>query len=337
MSNYEKVVGIDVSKLTLSICVYDGEYYKNYETANTTKSFTRDFLKKEKDLDFSKVLFIMENTGVYHLKLAVCLSKELGCAVSVANSLVIKKYAEMHLIRAKTDNLDAKVIAEYGYSYGENWLFTPKGEDYYKIDTKLKAIEDFHKQINMLENQVEGLSHLPVKDKGTIDIYVKLIKNFKDKIKHLEKELENLLSQFYSTEYNLLSSIPGVGLKLSSIILGKLKCFSDFESAKEVSSFIGICPNPYKSGTSINCRGRISKKGNCYIRTMVYLCALSACKYNKSCADLYERLVSKGKAKKLALIAVANKLIRQAFGVLKSGKPYDPDHANNLTLVAKNA
>ncbi len=337
MSNYEKVVGIDVSKETLSISLYDGKSHTSYETRNTITSFFDDFVKKEKELDFSKVLFMMENTGVYHLKLATYLSEKYGYRVSVANPLVIKRYSQMNLKRAKTDKADARLIAEYGYINGDDWLFSPRDKDYYEIDMKLKAVEDFHKQINMLSNQIEAIEHLPFKDKSILKSYKKLIENFRKEIKKIEKELDVLLRDKYGEEYKLLSSIPGVGLKLTGVILGKLKGFESFDTSKEVTSFVGTCPSVYQSGTSVKGRGKISKKGNGYMRTILYLCSLSACKYNKSCAELYNRLVAKGKPKKVALIAVANKLIRQAFGVLKSGKPYDPDHANNLTLVAKNA
>ncbi|WP_244403734.1 IS110 family transposase [Flexistipes sinusarabici] len=337
MKSYEKVVGIDVSKETLSISLYDGKSHISYETRNTVKSFFNDFVKKEKGIDFSKVLFMLENTGVYHLRLATHLSKECGYIVSVANPLVIKRYSQMNLKRVKTDKADARLIAEYGYINGDDWLFSPRDIDYYKIDMKLKAVEDFHKQINMLSNQIEAIEYLPFKDNSTLNAYKKLIENFKKEIKKIEKELDILLREKYVEEYKLLSSIPGVGLKLTGVILGKLNGFANFDRGKDVTSFVGICPSIYQSGTSVNGRGKISKKGNGYMRTILYLCSLSACKYNKSCAELYERLVAKGKPKKVALIAVANKLIRQAFGVLKSGKPYDPDHANNLTLVAKNA
>ena len=94
---------------------------------------------------------------------------------------------------------------------------------------------------------------------------------------------------------------------------------------------------PYESGTSVKGRGKISKRGSSYARKILFMCSFSACKHNKQCADLYSRMVAAGKAKKVALIAVANKLIRQAFGILKSGKPYNANYLENLTLVEKNA
>jgi transposase len=71
--------------------------------------------------------------------------------------------------------------------------------------------------------------------------------------------------------------------------------------------------------------------GNQKLRNLLFLCAFSACKYNKACRELYERIVTKGKSKKLALIAVINKLLKQAFAVAKSGLPYDENYVSNLS------
>ena len=78
-----------------------------------------------------------------------------------------------------------------------------------------------------------------------------------------------------------------------------------------------------KVETSVKKSGSIKKMGNPYARKILYMAALSAIRFNKYCRELYERLVSKGKAKKLALVAVAHKLLRQAYGVLKSRRSFD--------------
>ena len=92
----------------------------------------------------------------------------------------------------------------------------------------------------------------------------------------------------------------------------------DFESAKQLSSYFGIAPRLYESGTSIKCKSKICKMGMGLVRKLLYLCALSAVKCNKKCKDLYERLLEKGKSKKKGLTAVANKLLRQAFSIVKN-------------------
>ncbi|WP_367355398.1 transposase [Atribacter sp.] len=100
-------------------------------------------------------------------------------------------------------------------------------------------------------------------------------------------------------------------------------------------SFLGLAPQISQSGKDKG-KAWLSKKGNGYLRRLLYLAALSASRSNAQCRELYQRLLAKGKPKKVALIAVANKLLRQAFAVLKSGCPYDPHYLklkSNLEVV----
>jgi len=92
------------------------------------------------------------------------------------------------------------------------------------------------------------------------------------------------------------------------------------------NSYVGITPTIRESGSSVRGRSRISKVGNKKLRNLVFLAAFSAYKYNRACKALFDRLVVKGKRAKLALIAVANKLLKQAFAIAKSGLPYDENY-----------
>jgi transposase len=106
--------------------------------------------------------------------------------------------------------------------------------------------------------------------------------------------------------------------------------FQRFESAKELCSYAGLTPIIRQSGSSVNGRPRISKMGNAKLRNLLFMCSFNACKYNRACKALYDRIVAKGKSKKLALIAVCNKLLKQAFAVVKNGLPYDDQYKSTL-------
>ena len=106
--------------------------------------------------------------------------------------------------------------------------------------------------------------------------------------------------------------------------------FSRFETASQLCSYTGITPTIKHSGSSVRGRSRISKVGNKRLRNLLFLCAFSACKQNRGCREIYERLVGKGKSKKLALIAVSNKLLKQSFAIAKSGLPYDESFVSKL-------
>lgn len=109
--------------------------------------------------------------------------------------------------------------------------------------------------------------------------------------------------------------------------------FSRFDSAAALCSYCGTTPVIRKSGTSVNSRPRISKIGNQKLRNLLFLCSFTASIHNKACNQVYHRIVNKGKSKKLALIAVSNKLIKQAFAIAQSGIPYEDNYKSVLARV----
>ena len=106
--------------------------------------------------------------------------------------------------------------------------------------------------------------------------------------------------------------------------------FLGFESAKELCCYAGLTPIIIESGSSINGRSRMSKMGHTKLRNVLFMCNFNACKCHKVCKVLYNRIVAKGKHKKLALIAVCNKLLKQAFAIVKNGLPYDEQYKSTL-------
>ncbi|SFD42398.1 Transposase IS116/IS110/IS902 family protein [Algibacter pectinivorans] len=107
--------------------------------------------------------------------------------------------------------------------------------------------------------------------------------------------------------------------------------FNKFESASQLCSYVGIIPTIRESGSSVRGRARISKVGNRKLSNQLFLCIFNASKHNKACRAIYERIVNKGKSKKLALIAVVNKLLKQCFAIAKSGIPYNETYVSVLT------
>ena len=125
--------------------------------------------------------------------------------------------------------------------------------------------------------------------------------------------------------YSRLQSIPGIGKSTALFMIVLSDGFEKFESAKQFTCYIGLSPVEKTSGSSVRGKSSISKQGNSKLRNLLFMCSFNACKANPACKALYERIVAKGKSKKLALIAVANKLLKQAFAIAKSGLPFDPE------------
>ena len=146
-----------------------------------------------------------------------------------------------------------------------------------------------------------------------------------------DKLLKNVKSE-YQESLTLLKTIPGIGDKTALMLLVFTDGFNRFESSKELCSYAGITPIIRKSGSSVNGRPRISKMGNPKLRNLLFMCSFNACKYNSACKALFDRIVAKGKSKKLALIAVCNKLLKQAFSIVKNRLPYDVNHRSTLVI-----
>ena len=317
----KKSIGIDVSMNTVDVVRYDGKFTKNTQYKNTVEGFQKleDEISKG---DTSETIITMEATGIYHLQAAYYFS-EKGYTVSVVNPLIIKRYSEMKMLRAKTDSVDARTIAEYGF-HEKPWYFIQKDDGRDHIVQLLKQIDALHAMQTENRNRLHALQRIPHADIRTLEIYQEIDTMLKRKEQEAEQRIDTIAKELYADVYKSLLDIPGVGKRLAALILGFFGEFENFNNAKQVSSFIGLNPSANQSGVSVHGRGVISKKGNRYMRKIFYMAALSAKEYNKTCREQYNRLISNGKCKKVALVAVANKLARQIFAIVKNGMIYDP-------------
>lgn len=314
------VVGVDVAKGSFAVSLFDGERFRDFSLSSSPEEFLERVAPHLPE-DPGEVFFIMEATGVYHFNLALFLRKK-GYSVSVVNPFVAKKFAEMLQKRAKTDSVDARTLAQFGF-FASPPPFVPKDEKAYLLEEIQKSIEGYQKRRTEILNHLEALRHRPFHHPKLQKLYEEELQRIEKTLKDLEKEAENLAMEYAPREYELLQTIPGVGKRLAGAILGILSPLTRFESSKELSSFLGLAPQIDQSGKRKE-RARLSKRGNPLLRKLLYLASLSASRFNRQCKLLYERLVTQGKPKKVALIAVANKLLKQIFAILRSGIPYDP-------------
>ncbi len=323
-------IGIDVSKKNLDVAFFNGNYYESSVYPNDTNG-CKKLLNKIKTYDEREIIITMEATGTYHLNAAMNMHSA-GYDVSVVNPLVIRRYSQMKMLRAKTDPVDARTISEYGYEQ-KPCYFKPKPANCQKIVYYLKQIEDFLLMKSQNKNRIEAYSVCPDAPEEVMKRLLKMNDYIKSQIKEIEEELKVLVKNNNEVQFRRLMSIPGIGKRSSAAVIGYFNNFENFENAKQVASFIGINPSPYKSGTSVNGKGTISRQGNSYLRKTFYMAALSASQYNESCKVLYERLLENGKDKKLALVAVANKLIRQVFAIVKYEREYIPSYHMEKVLT----
>ncbi|SEB86913.1 Transposase [Tenacibaculum sp. MAR_2009_124] len=315
-----KYLGIDISKDFFDVCDNNLVYYQ-------FKNNLSGFRKLVKLLD-SNTICVMEATGYYHTRLAYFLL-ELGFGVSVVNPLKIKRYIQMDLSKIKTDKSDAKMIQLYGKDRRPK-LWIGQSDTQQECLQLLRMLSIYSKQSTQLKNKIHGEEVLGYPSKVVINSLNRSLKKLKKEMEVLEKALNDNVKKEYQESLTLLKSIPGIGDKTALILLVFTDGFHRFESSKELCSYTGLTPITRQSGSSIKGRPRISKMGNPKLRNLLFMCSFNACKYNQGCKALYDRIVAKGKSKKLALIAVCNKLLKQAFSIVKNGVPYNNQYKSTL-------
>ena len=190
-------------------------------------------------------------------------------------------------------------------------------------------MDSFIKKRTATKNKLHGEEVLGIPSSWVYRSLKRDRKHLDKEILGIETKLLSLVKQDQQVHLTLLTSIPGISLKTALFMIVITDGFKKFENSKQLCSYAGITPTIRESGSSV--RGRISKVGNRKMRNLLFLCSFTACKHNKGCRDVYERIVNKGKSKKLALIAVSNKLIKQSFAIAKSGLPYDEKYVSVLS------
>lgn len=320
MNKDKKIYGIDISKAVFDIYNHDSGHYQ-------LKNDEKGFKQLLKELP-KTALVVMEATGYYHYRLAQFLHKN-GVSVSVVNPLSVKRFIQMKLAKIKTDKSDAKSICDYG-TVNEVPLYNALTEVQSECLQLFRLLDSYVKKSTATKNKIHGEKTLGIPSKTVFSSLNRDLKHLKKEIIILETRLLELVKKDQQQQLTLLQTIPGIGLKTALFLIVVTDGFKKFESASQLCSYVGITPTIRESGSSVRGRSRISKVGNKKLRNLVFLAALSAYKYNKACKALFDRIVAKGKSKKLAIIAVANKLLKQAFAIAKSGLPFDANFVSKL-------
>lgn len=306
------VVGIDISQKTFDVAYSNGNLIRTGQFKNDLAGFSvfRSLFTS------TEIHCVMEASGPYYLPLATFLF-EAGIGVSVINPLVVKRFSQMRLLRAKTDRQDAKCLMNYGMTeHPQNWRPTPLHIN--ELSQLQALLDQYVKQRTALKNQLHAQKASGVPNEAFNASAQKVLETLDSEIKDLEQQMEELARKHYQAEMDALLSIPGIGRKTALMLTVITQGFSRFDSAKKLASYIGICPRIFQSGTSVRGKSRICKLGMARIRQLLYLCSMQALKVNLPCKNLYERLINLGKPKMKALMAVAHKLLKQALAIAKN-------------------
>lgn len=312
-------LGIDVSKAKLdcALRLANGKL-RHKVVANSKDGFEalRAWLNHQGVEQFH---VCMEATGIYWEAVAEFLVGIEGCTVSVVNPAQIKAFGASRMVRTKTDKVDAQLIAEFCAERNPRpWQPPPAAEQALRaLVLRLESLQAMHTQES---NRLEVAR--PVIHAGITSHLDWLDKEIKQVIKQIKNHID--ADPDLHDKQRLLDSVPGLGERTIAVLLAFYAQPERFGNARQAVAFAGLDPRQHESGSSVKGKPKISKVGHAFLRKALYMPAMVTLYKTDWGKKFRTRLAASGKPSMLIIGAMMRKLIHVAFGVLKSGKTFDP-------------
>jgi len=314
------IVGIDISKAS-----FDAAWEADGQVHHQCYDYTDEGMARLLAQTPAAAHYVMEATGIYHARLALVLHASGRC-VSVVNPLVIKRYAQMRLSRVKSDKADAELIQRYGEQH-ELSLWKPASAEVLELQQAHRWLDDLIRERARLANRQEAHAHHAQPSPFVARQMLAQQRQLDKQIKGCEQHLEVLVKKSFPELYARLLTIPAMGPKTALELIVITDGFSRFEDVKALCAYVGVSPTTFRSGTSVHGKGGIAKLGQGRMRQLLYLCSWTAKACNPACKALYARLKALGKPAKVINIAIAHKLLRQAFAVATTHSSFSAEYA----------
>jgi transposase len=336
----KQVVGIDVAQkeLVVSLGRMDEEAtttvyaYKTF--VNNEKGFMALVLwVKKQTMEAFPLRYVMEATGVYHESLAYFLTGK-AYLVSIVMPNKITNFFKTLEIKTVTDKSMSEAITMFGLEKKlDNWV-QPK-----KVFRELRQITRERDQLiverTMLKNQLHA---------EQVEAYpsVKTVKRIKDRIQMANKQLNETMAEIKQTiktdmelkdDIALITTIPGIGMLTSAIIMAETNGFELIRNASQLSSYSGFDVKEKESGTSVKGKSKISKRGNRHLRKAMHMPALAAIRHSERYKAIFIRIVARNGIKMKATVAVQRKLLEMAYTIYSTKKPYDPEYLQCQQII----
>jgi transposase len=262
----------------------------------------------------------LEATGEYGAALALALY-EAGHLVSIVNPARIAAYAKSRLARTKTDKTDAALIAHF-CAREQPPIWTPPSAEVQELQALVRRVEMLQEMVQQEENRRQsGSSSSAVR--ASIEATLAFLRQEPAKAQRLVQQQVEQSAELRSQQ-QLLCSIPGVGAWTAARVLAEIEVVRATVDARQLAAYAGLTPQERTSGSSVHRSPRLAKTGNSRLRRALYLPAIVAMRHNPAVHALAERLRARGKRPMVIVGAAMRKLLHLIYGVLKSGKPFDP-------------
>lgn len=327
------IIGIDMAKQKFDAGLWldqKGQILGQYTNEAT------GYAALEKDIhqqypEAETIKLIIEPTGGYEMGL-ILYALEQEWLVSLPNPKMVKDWAKGSGWRAKTDTQDTMMLAQYGVEKNPP-CYQPLSASMQELSDLVTRQEELKKLLRSERNRLTQYQQRPRQNGCVMKSLEKVIETLEEELTALEAEAKNFINQDATLKLmrNRLLTIPGVGPVLVNHLLILLTHWSlrtnNQGTTKQLVAFAGLDPQPYESGSSVFKRATISKMGDTVIRNKLYMGALGGVRGQNVLTDFYKRLVGRGKAKRLALVAAARKILVWAWAVYVNEVDFDPTKA----------
>ena len=268
-------------------------------------------------------LLVLEATGSYWVRLAVTLH-QAGYCVRVVNPAHAHAFAHSLPRRAKTDVLDAQLLAQFARER-QPACWTPPEQVYHELRQRLLVRDGLLEMRQSARNQRHALLQWPVTIQGALDVLDTVLAELTTQLETVDQAIALVLREgAWAESATLLSSITGIGMVTTAWLLVGTVNFTACASAEAAAAYAGLVPLARESGTSVRGRRQIGHGGHTRVRTALYMATLTAARFNPLIRTQYERLRAAGKPPKVARCAAARKLMHLAFAVVTKKQPFDP-------------
>ena len=288
-------VGVDVGKWFLDVCIYERDLH--WQVENTPEGIKK-LLGRLARYQVERI--VMEATGRYQLLLAEAAFKK-ALPVCIVKPLAVRRYAQAIGLLAKTDKIDAKVIAGFGFKVQPPITL--------RKSKNLMLIKDLLSRRRQLVNmKTKELNRVKIMGKSLEASCKRIIRTLEVEISRMEKQLDRLIEKEteWSEKKALLKSAPGIGDTMVYTLLADLPELGTMTN-KQAAALVGVAPMNRDSGKM---RGKRRIQGGRYsVRTTLYMATLSATLCNPVIREFYQRLTAQGKHNKVALTACMRKFI----------------------------
>jgi transposase len=324
----QSFLGVDVSKakLDLALLLPNGKFKsKVFANDRSGHQALLQWLEVQLPGGLNDLHICMESTGSYHEALA-CAMHDRGLVVSVVNPLLVKRFAESNGQRNKTDGADAKCLAQFcREKRPERWEAPSVGvRTLQALVARLETLQDMH----LAECNRRDVAHDSVIESITV-----VITELETAIAQVKAQIAKTIDDDpdLKRRAQLLDTIPGLGEKSIPQLLAYIGRPERFKNVKALTAFASLSPLIRQSGTSLDRRRGTHPMGHQELKRALYFPAMVAGRHNPLVATFWNRLKAQGKPGKVIVVACMHKLLAIAYGVLRSGKPFNADHLKPST------